>query len=117
MKAALEGQSLPPGAETLPTRLADVEAVLAAQRQGRLGIGGPVDLRCARARRVRALLRECGDNPRDLRGLPRGRLDRSRAGNLVAWVRQRQSRFLFDPLVPFDRCGAHKLPSRGAGRS
>jgi predicted dienelactone hydrolase len=40
MKAALEGQSLPPGAETLPTRLADVEAVLAAQQQGRLGIGG-----------------------------------------------------------------------------
>ena len=40
MKAALEGQSLPPGAETLPTRLADVAAVLAAQRQGRLGIHG-----------------------------------------------------------------------------
>ncbi len=40
MKAALEGQSLPPGAETLPTRLADVQAVLDAQRLGRLGIGG-----------------------------------------------------------------------------
>ncbi|MFM7264024.1 MAG: alpha/beta hydrolase family protein, partial [Cyanobium sp.] len=40
MKAALEGQSPPPGAETLPTRLADVQAVLEAQRQGRLGIEG-----------------------------------------------------------------------------
>jgi predicted dienelactone hydrolase len=40
MKAALEGQSLPPGAETLPTRLADVQAVLDAQRLGRLGIEG-----------------------------------------------------------------------------
>jgi predicted dienelactone hydrolase len=40
VKAALAGQSLPPGAETLPMRLADVQAVLAAQRQGRLGIDG-----------------------------------------------------------------------------
>jgi len=40
MKAALAGQILPPGAETLPTRLADVQAVLIAQRQGRLGIEG-----------------------------------------------------------------------------
>jgi predicted dienelactone hydrolase len=40
MKAALEGQIPPPGAETLPTRLADVQAVLAAQRQGRLGVEG-----------------------------------------------------------------------------
>jgi predicted dienelactone hydrolase len=40
MKAALDGQIPPPGAETLPTRLADVQAVLSAQRQGRLGVGG-----------------------------------------------------------------------------
>jgi predicted dienelactone hydrolase len=40
MKAALEGQSPPPGAETLPTRLTDVQAVLDAQRQGRLGLEG-----------------------------------------------------------------------------
>lgn len=40
MKAALEGQSPPPGAETLPTRLADVRAVLEAQRRGQLGIEG-----------------------------------------------------------------------------
>jgi len=40
LRAALDGQRPPPGAESLPTRLDDVAAVLAAQRQGRLGIGG-----------------------------------------------------------------------------
>jgi len=40
LRAALEGQRPPPGAEALATRLDDVAAVLVAQRQGRLGIGG-----------------------------------------------------------------------------
>ncbi|MFM8605264.1 MAG: alpha/beta hydrolase [Cyanobium sp.] len=40
LRAALAGQRPPPGAEALATRLDDVAAVLAAQRQGRLGIGG-----------------------------------------------------------------------------
>lgn len=40
MRAALDGQRPPPGAETLASRLADVQAVLEAQRQGRLGIEG-----------------------------------------------------------------------------
>jgi predicted dienelactone hydrolase len=40
MKASLDGERLPPGAETLALRLADVEATLAAQRQGRLPVRG-----------------------------------------------------------------------------
>ncbi len=40
LKAALDGQRLPPGAEALATRLDDVKAVLDAQRQGRLAISG-----------------------------------------------------------------------------
>jgi len=40
LKAALDGQRPPPGAETLPTRLADLEAVLAAQRSGQLPVAG-----------------------------------------------------------------------------
>jgi len=40
LKAALDGQRPPPGAETLAVRLRDVAAVLAAQRQGRLPIQG-----------------------------------------------------------------------------
>jgi predicted dienelactone hydrolase len=40
LKAALEGQRPPPGAETLPSRLADLEAVLAAQRAGQLPLAG-----------------------------------------------------------------------------
>ena len=40
LKAALDGQKAPPGAETLAVRLADVEAVLAAQRQGVLPVSG-----------------------------------------------------------------------------
>lgn len=41
MKASLAGQRPPPGAEALPDRLADVQAVLAAERQGALGPLGP----------------------------------------------------------------------------
>ncbi len=40
LKAALDGQRPPPGAETLAVRLRDVAAVLAAQHQGRLPIQG-----------------------------------------------------------------------------
>jgi predicted dienelactone hydrolase len=40
LRAALDGQRPPPGAEALGIRLDDVASVLAAQRQGRLGIGG-----------------------------------------------------------------------------
>ena len=40
LKAALDGQRPPPGAETVAARLRDVAAVLAAQRQGRLPIRG-----------------------------------------------------------------------------
>ena len=40
LKAALDGQRPPPGAETLAVRLKDVAAVLAAQRQGRLPVQG-----------------------------------------------------------------------------
>jgi predicted dienelactone hydrolase len=40
LKAALDGQRPPPGAETLAVRLADVEAVLAAQRRGVLPVQG-----------------------------------------------------------------------------
>ncbi len=40
LKAALDGQRPPPGAETLAVRLADVEAVLAAQRQGMVPVKG-----------------------------------------------------------------------------
>lgn len=40
LKAALEGQRPPPGAETLRARLADLQAVLTAQRQGVLGVKG-----------------------------------------------------------------------------
>ncbi len=40
LRAALDGQRPPPGAEALATRLDDVKAVLAVQGQGRLGIGG-----------------------------------------------------------------------------
>jgi predicted dienelactone hydrolase len=40
LKAALDGQRPPPGAESLPVRLADVEAVLAAQQQGRIPVSG-----------------------------------------------------------------------------
>lgn len=36
VKATLEGLRPPPGAETLPQRLADLQAVLSAQQQGRL---------------------------------------------------------------------------------
>ncbi len=41
MKASLAGQRPPPGAESLPDRLADLQAVLAAQRHGDLGSLGP----------------------------------------------------------------------------
>lgn len=40
LKAALDGQRPPPGAETLAIRLADIEAVLAAQRRGELPVLG-----------------------------------------------------------------------------
>ncbi|MDM7953155.1 MAG: alpha/beta fold hydrolase [Cyanobium sp. CZS 25K] len=40
LKAALDGQRPPPGAETLALRLADIEAVLAAQRRGELPVQG-----------------------------------------------------------------------------
>ncbi|MEI6617156.1 MAG: alpha/beta fold hydrolase [Cyanobium sp. ELA507] len=40
MRAALVGQRPPPGAESLARRLADAEAVIAAQRQGRLPVQG-----------------------------------------------------------------------------
>lgn len=40
LKAALVGQRPPPGAETLRNRLADLQAVLAAQRAGRLPVQG-----------------------------------------------------------------------------
>jgi len=40
LRAALNGQRPPPGAETLGIRLADVEAVVAAQRLGRLPVNG-----------------------------------------------------------------------------
>lgn len=40
LKAALDGQRPPPGAETLAIRLADIEAVLAAQRRGELPVRG-----------------------------------------------------------------------------
>ena len=38
VKAALEGAAPPPGAESLPARLADLQAVLVARREGRLGL-------------------------------------------------------------------------------
>ena len=41
MRASLDGQRPPPGAESLPDRLADLRAVLAAQRNGSLGPLGP----------------------------------------------------------------------------
>jgi predicted dienelactone hydrolase len=40
LKAALDGQRPPPGAETLAIRLADITAVLAAQRRGELPVQG-----------------------------------------------------------------------------
>ncbi|MCP9833591.1 MULTISPECIES: alpha/beta hydrolase [unclassified Cyanobium] len=40
LKAALDGQRPPPGAETLAIRLADITAVLAAQRRGDLPVQG-----------------------------------------------------------------------------
>lgn len=40
VKAALEGAAPPPGAESLPARLADLQAVLVARREGRLGLAG-----------------------------------------------------------------------------
>lgn len=40
LQAALEGQRPPPGAESLPTRLDDVRAVLAAHRSGALPLPG-----------------------------------------------------------------------------
>ncbi|MEB3331994.1 MAG: alpha/beta fold hydrolase [Synechococcaceae cyanobacterium] len=40
LRAALEGDRPPPGAETLADRLRDVEALLAAQRRGELGMQG-----------------------------------------------------------------------------
>ena len=40
LKAALDGQRPPPGAETLSIRLADIEAVLAAQGRGELPVRG-----------------------------------------------------------------------------
>ena len=41
VKASLEGEGPPPGAESLPARLADLQAVLAAQRDGTLPSLGP----------------------------------------------------------------------------
>ncbi|MFN9659366.1 MAG: alpha/beta hydrolase [Cyanobacteriota bacterium] len=43
VKATLEGLRPPPGAETLQQRLADLRAVLQAQREGRLPLGQPAD--------------------------------------------------------------------------
>ena len=40
LRAALNGQRPPPGAETLPARLADAQAVIKAQREGRLPVRG-----------------------------------------------------------------------------
>jgi len=40
LRSSLEGLRPPPGAETLPLRLADAEAVLAAQRRGSLPVTG-----------------------------------------------------------------------------
>ena len=46
MKASLAGDRPPPGAESLPDRLADLRAVLAAQRSGALGPLGPGQAGC-----------------------------------------------------------------------
>lgn len=43
VKATLEGLRPPPGAETLPQRLADLKAVIQAQREGRLPLGQQPD--------------------------------------------------------------------------
>ncbi|MEB3243700.1 MAG: alpha/beta fold hydrolase [Cyanobacteriota bacterium] len=43
LKATLEGLRPPPGAETLQQRLADLRAVLEAQRQGELPLTAPLD--------------------------------------------------------------------------
>ncbi|MFM9046319.1 MAG: alpha/beta hydrolase [Cyanobium sp.] len=43
MRATLEGLRPPPGAETLPQRLADLQAVLSAQKQGLLPLGPKPD--------------------------------------------------------------------------
>ena len=40
VKASLEGAAPPPGAESLPARLADLQAVLVARREGRLELEG-----------------------------------------------------------------------------
>ncbi|MEX0588416.1 MAG: alpha/beta fold hydrolase [Cyanobium sp.] len=42
LQSSLLGDAPPPGAETLPARLADLQAVLEAQREGRLPPFGPV---------------------------------------------------------------------------
>jgi predicted dienelactone hydrolase len=42
VKASLEGEAPPPGAETLPIRLADLQAVFTARSEGRLGLGNDV---------------------------------------------------------------------------
>lgn len=43
MRATMEGLRPPPGAETLPQRLADLQAVLRAQKQGQLPLGQQPD--------------------------------------------------------------------------
>jgi predicted dienelactone hydrolase len=40
VKESLEGAAPPPGAESVPARLADLQAVLVARREGRLGLMG-----------------------------------------------------------------------------
>ena len=63
----------------LPERLIGADPVYYLRRKiGGWG-SGPFALRPARARRVRAMLQRSRDDPRDVRGLSRGGVDRSRA--------------------------------------
>ena len=109
----------------LPERLIGADPCTTCAASSAAGARGLVAFRSARARRIRALLQRSGDDPRDVRGLPRRGVDRSRArcrGRrraestcplLVLWGAQGVVHRLFDPVDDW-RAVADDVRGQGA---
>ncbi len=127
LRELLEGRSAPPGAETLPDRLRDIQAVVAAEHDGRLpplggslvlvghSLGGLAALLAAGLRPEPGLARRC---ERALDGIPLINLSRLLQCQLTQ-VALPPPAPLAEPLagvVSFNGFGSLLWPHRGLGR-
>lgn len=127
MRALLEGRAAPPGAETLPNRLRDIQAVTAAEHDGRLpslgdsvvlmghSLGGLTALLAAGLRPESGLTRRC---ERALKGIPLTNLSRLFQCQL-SQVELPPAQRLSEPMagvVSFNGFGSLLWPHRGLAR-